>query len=47
MKKFLILTSVLTAIMYLSGCSATWEGVKEDSSNAWDSTKEAIHDATD
>lgn len=46
MKKVLLLASVLTAVAYLSGCSATWEGVKEDSSNAWDSTKEAIHDAT-
>lgn len=47
MKKFLILASILSATLYLSGCSATWEGVKEDSSNAWDSTKETVHEATE
>jgi PBP1b-binding outer membrane lipoprotein LpoB len=47
MKKFFILASVLSAILFLSACSATWEGVKEDSSNAWDSTKETIHDMTE
>lgn len=47
MKKILILTSVLTAILFLSGCSATWEGVKEDSSNAWYSTKETINEMTE
>lgn len=41
----LLLTSAL--ILSLSGCSATWNGVKEDSSNAWDSTKGAIHKATE
>ena len=42
MKKFLVLTSVLTAILFLSGCSATWEGVKQDSSDAWHATKEVV-----
>ena len=47
MNRFLVLTSVLTAILFLSGCSATWEGVKEDSSNAWCSTKETINEMTE
>lgn len=44
--------------VFLTGCSSTWNGVKEDSSEIWDATKEkssevyhgtkkAIHDATD
>ena len=40
----LLVTSVL---LLLSGCSSTWNGVKEDSSNAWKSTKGAIHKATE
>ena len=28
-----------------AGC-ATWDGVKKDTSNAYKSTKKAIHDAT-
>lgn len=45
MKKIFLLLSVLAAIFF-SACSATWEGVKEDSSKAWESTKETIHEAT-
>lgn len=40
----------LIAIMlalFLSGCSSTWEGVKNDSSDIWNDTKETIHDATE
>ncbi|WP_428026597.1 entericidin EcnAB [Arcobacter sp.] len=45
MKKILTLITMVTFIMVLSGC-ATWEGVKKDTSDAYDATKEAIHDAT-
>ncbi len=45
MKKILTLILTVTFISVLSGC-ATWEGVKKDSSEAYDATKEAIHDAT-
>lgn len=51
-----ILLTVLVSIFVLNGC-ATWKGVKQDSSDAWDatkdgtskayqSTKKAIHGAT-
>lgn len=43
-----ILLSLLTSIFIFSGC-ATLQGVKEDSSNAWDTTKETskkVWDAT-
>lgn len=54
MKKILL---CLAAVLVLSACSNTWNGVKEDSSKAWtktkqvsneavDSTKHAIHKAT-
>ncbi|RXJ82626.1 entericidin EcnAB [Arcobacter sp. F2176] len=45
MKKFLALITLVTFIVVLSGC-ATWNGVKKDTSDAYDATKEAIHDAT-
>ena len=55
MKKILLIT--ITSVFIFSGC-ATWEGVKEDSSKAWnvtkkgtkkvyEGTKEAIHEATE
>ncbi|MGA1931545.1 entericidin EcnAB [Arcobacter sp. YIC-464] len=55
MKKLLLIT--ITSIFVFTGC-ATWEGVKEDSSDAWsatkkgtkkvyEGTKEAIHNATE
>lgn len=53
--------STLTALavtLFLAGCSQTWEGVKEDSSEIWSATKQttsevvqdtkqAIHEATE
>ena len=45
MKRFLILSTVVILGLLSSGCS-TWSGVKKDSSEAWGSTKKAIHDAT-
>ncbi len=47
MKKFFGFLAVLSILILSSGCSATWEGVKEDSSNAWSSTKDTIHKATE
>lgn len=43
-----ILTALLTliAVTFLSGC-ATWDGVKKDTHEAYDKTKEAIHEATE
>lgn len=49
--------TAITLVLCLSGCSNTWNGVKEDSSTAWGktkqtssdvyhSTKKAIHNAT-
>jgi len=45
MKKLLISLGMILLIMVSTGC-ATWEGIKEDSTNAYDSTKEAIQNAT-
>lgn len=45
MKKSILLTIIFAAIF--AGCSATWEGVKDDSSDAYDATKQAIHEATE
>ncbi len=45
MKKIVTLITMMAFITILSGC-ATWEGVKKDSSDAYDATKEAIHEAT-
>jgi uncharacterized protein YxeA len=46
MKKILILATIITFGVISSGC-ATWDGIKTDSKNAYDSTKEAIHEATE
>ncbi len=47
MKKFFIFLSVSIVMFLNSGCSATWNGVKEDTNNMFNSTKEAIHEATE
>lgn len=41
-----IVISALIVILFLSGCSATWGGVKQDSSDAWNATKRTINNAT-
>ena len=46
MKNIALTLSILSILAMSSGCSGTWEGVKNDSGKAWDSTKETIHDAT-
>ncbi|MCD6174053.1 MAG: entericidin EcnAB [Sulfurimonas sp.] len=47
MKKFFSFLAVFSILALSSGCSATWEGVKEDSNKAWNSTKGTIHEATE
>ena len=47
MKKFFVFLSALVVIALSGGCSATWDGVKEDTSDAWYATKEAVHEATE
>ncbi|MEA3499217.1 MAG: entericidin EcnAB [Campylobacterota bacterium] len=46
MKKFLMLAVFVVISMVSTGC-ATWDGVKQDSSDGWDATKDAIHEATE
>ncbi|MEA1955785.1 MAG: entericidin EcnAB [Campylobacterota bacterium] len=46
MKKILILSILIILGLMSSGC-ATWDGVKKDSSGAWNSSKKAVHDATE
>jgi hypothetical protein len=46
MKKFFAFALTSTILFLSSGCSGTWEGVKNDTSKAWESTKETIHEAT-
>jgi outer membrane murein-binding lipoprotein Lpp len=43
----IVTLSVILAVLFLSGCSSTWNGIKDDSSRAWNSTKGAIHKATE
>lgn len=45
--KIVTLIFITFGLLFLSGCSSTWNGVKEDSSRAWNSTKEAINKATE
>lgn len=46
MKRFVFLFSAVFLSFALTGC-ATWEGVKQDSSDAWEKTKEVSSDAYD
>ncbi len=47
MKKFLVFLMVTLFIgMSMNGCTKTWSGVKQDSSEAWDTSKKAVHKAT-
>lgn len=44
--KYITFIVVPFFLLLLQGC-ATWDGVKKDTSDAYNSTKEAIHDATE
>ena len=46
MKKTILALSAFSLFFLNAGCSATWDGVKEDSKKAWKSTKETIHETT-
>ncbi len=35
--------SFITEMLLFTGCSATWSGVKQDSSDAYDWTKGQVH----
>ncbi|GLT16853.1 hypothetical protein GCM10007938_06300 [Vibrio zhanjiangensis] len=37
----------IALIVFMAGCSNTWQGVKDDSSKVWEDTKQAIHEATE
>ena len=47
MKKIITLSTIVILGLISSGCSSTWSGVKEDSNEAWNSTKKAVHKATE
>ena len=44
MKKSFIFSAVIIGL-FMSGCIATWEGIKEDSNNGWEATKELSYEA--
>lgn len=46
MKKMTLMALLLTLGMIMSGCSKTWSGIKQDTGEAWDTSKKAVHDAT-
>ncbi|WP_428740033.1 entericidin EcnAB [Sulfurimonas sp.] len=46
MKKIFLLLTIMFLI-FLTGCSATVKGVKQDSKKIWEDTKETIHEATE
>ena len=37
----------MVAALFLGGCSNTWEGVKDDSSEIYNESKETVHEATE
>jgi len=44
MKKTLLLLTL--AALMTAGCSKTWSGVKQDTHEAYENTKETIHEVT-
>jgi predicted small secreted protein len=47
MQKIGIVVVLMGLSMIISGCTKTWNGVKQDSSKAWDTSKKAVHNATE
>ena len=45
MKKLLFLLTIITITLINTGC-ATWDGIKQDTSNMYNATKEVFKDAT-
>jgi len=46
MKKLQLILLTLSTLVIFAGC-ATWEGIKKDTNEAYESTKEAINEATE
>ncbi len=46
MNKMTIIALLVALGMIMSGCSKTWSGIKQDTGEAWDSSKKAVHEAT-
>ncbi|MDM5263474.1 entericidin EcnAB [Sulfurovum sp. XTW-4] len=46
MKKITIIALLMSLGMIMSGCSKTWNGIKQDTGEAWDASKKAVHKAT-
>lgn len=44
MKKTVVIA--ILSSLFMGGCSKTWDGMKQDSYNMYEGTKEAIHEAT-
>lgn len=47
MQKISIVLVLMGLSMIMLGCTKTWNGVKHDSSKAWETSKKAVHDATE
>jgi len=45
MRKLLFVLTILSITLFSTGC-ATWEGIKQDTNDVYDNTKQAIHEAT-
>ena len=45
MRKLLFVLTILGITLFSTG-RATWEGIKQDTSEAYETTKDAIHKAT-
>jgi predicted small secreted protein len=39
--------AAIALALFVSGCSNTWQGVKQDSSEIYESSKETVHEATE
>ncbi len=46
MNKMTLIALLMTLGMIMSGCSKTWSGIKQDTGEAWDTSKKAVHNAT-
>ena len=45
--KMRYLVIFVTALIFFSGCSNTWHGVKEDTNNAYQWSKDKVHDGAE
>lgn len=42
-----LLFPAIASLFLLCGCTATWSGVKQDSSDAWQWTKQKVNEGAD